>query len=156
MAYIYRKVIGNREYYYLRASIRKNSKIIIKDIAYLGRDINAVHEKLKDIPIKYAGEIRKTYKTINRFLEANKYLQMAESLKLKKDLFLGKDSLENIEACKIHWTSKFSKLDELTKEETLKNFIIEFAFNTTSMEGNTITLKQAQNLLLDNLTPKGK
>jgi len=44
----------------------------------------------------------------------------------------------------------------LTKEEILKNFLIEFAFNTTSIEGNTINLAEAKNLLQEGLTPKDK
>jgi len=34
--------------------------------------------------------------------------------------------------------------------------VIEFAFNTTSIEGNTITLQQAKNLLEEGKTPKNK
>jgi len=156
MAYIYRKTIGEKSYYYLRASLKKNGKMITKDIKYLGNDINTIKDNLKGIPSKYNDEIRKTYKTINRFLEVNTYLERIKKLKIKNNDYLNKESLENIEACRAHWNEKFHKLDRLTKEETLKNFIIEFAFNTTSIEGNTITLKQAQSLLLDNLTPKNK
>jgi Fic family protein len=156
MVYIYKKTIGGKPYYYLRASVRKKNKVISKDIHYLGSDINAIKNKLKAIPTKYSDEIRKTYKTINRFVEVNHYLEKVKLLKLKKDLFLSKDDLENLESCRLHWNNSFLKLDSLTREETLKNFIIEFAFNTTSLEGNTITLKQAQSLLQDNLTPKNK
>jgi Fic family protein len=156
MAYIYKKMIGTKAYYYLRASLRKNGKTVTKDIKYLGSDINALKGSLKEIPSKYADEIRKTYKTINKFIEANHYLEKTKALKLKKDLFLSKEDLENVESCRLHWNAEFQKQDNLTKEETLKNFIIEFAFNTASIEGNTITLKQAQNLLQDNLTPKNK
>ncbi|MFH0875219.1 MAG: Fic family protein [archaeon] len=156
MVYIYKKIIGDRAYYYLRASIRKNGKTITKDIKYLGNDINKLKGNLNKIPSKYALEIRNAFKTINRFIEANYYLEKAKVLKLKKDSFLRNEELESIEACKIHWNTQFQKLDSLTKDETLKNFIIEFAFNTASIEGNTITLKQAHNLLQDNLTPKNK
>jgi Fic family protein len=38
----------------------------------------------------------------------------------------------------------------------LNNFIINFSYNTTSIEGNTITLKEAQNLLEEGKTPKDK
>jgi fido (protein-threonine AMPylation protein) len=156
MAYIYRKIIGGKSYYYLRASLKKNDKMITKDIKYLGNDISTIKDNLQSIPAKYSEEIRKTYKTINRFLEVNTYLERIKKLKIKNNDYLDKESLENIESCKIHWNEKFQPLDKTTKEESLKNFIIEFAFNTTSIEGNTITLKQAQNLLLDNLTPKNK
>ncbi|MGV8171706.1 MAG: Fic family protein [Candidatus Woesearchaeota archaeon] len=156
MVYIYRKTVGGKNYYYLRASVRKQDKIVAKDILYLGNDLNSIRERIKDIPHKYSEQIKKTYKTINKFIEVNLYLEKVRAMKFKKDIFLDKDSQENIESCRVHWISAFSKQDDLTKEEILKNFIVEFAFNTTSIEGNTISLDQAQKLLVDNLTPKNK
>lgn len=154
MAYIYKKIIGKKPYYYLRASERKGKRIIVKDIAYLGNSISEVKKKIKNIP-KYKDKIRKAYKTIHNFLESNYYLEKTSKLKLKKDIFLDKKLLE-IKACKLHYNKKFQKNDEITKKETWKNFLIEFAFNTTSIEGNTITLNQARNLLEEGLTPKNK
>lgn len=156
MVYIYKKNIGCRDYYYLRASLRKNRKTITKDIKYLGNNIDALKNSLKGISSKYSEEIKKSYKTINRFIEVNHYLEKTRGLKMKKNSFLSKNDMESIESCRLHWNTSFLKQDPLTKEETLKNFIIEFAFNTTSIEGNTITLKQAQSLLQDNLSPKDK
>src|SRR3989338_3586847 len=76
-------------------------------------------------------------------------------MKFKHDEFLG-DKTKEVEACKLHYTTAFNKCDEITKKEILKNFVVEFAFNTASIEGNTITLKQARNLLEEGLTPKNK
>jgi len=156
MVYIYRKRIGEKDYYYLRASVLKEGKLITKDILYLGSDLNSIRDKIKDIPHKYSEQIKKTYKTIDKFIESNLYLGKVRALKLKKDVYLDRESQEYIESCKMHWSFEFSKQDELTKDEILKNFIVEFAFNTTSIEGNTISLDQAQKLLVDNLTPKNK
>src|SRR3989338_3587133 len=156
MVYIYKKIVGKKAYYYLRASVKRKNKLITKDIMYLGDDINTVKDKLKKIPSKYYNDIKKAYRTINRFIETNIYLEKIKGLKLKKDSYLSKEALEYIESCKLHWDNQFYKLDELTKKEILKNFIIEFAFNTASLEGNTITLKQAQDLLIENITPKDK
>lgn len=154
MVYIYKKAIGAKEYYYLRASERKGNKVIVKDIAYLGNSIENVKKALGHLP-QYKEKIRKAYKTIHRFLESNYYLEKAALLKLKKDSFLDKKLIE-IEACRLHYIDVFQKYDQTTKMEILKNFIIEFAFNTTSIEGNTITLQQARNLLEEGLAPKNK
>lgn len=154
MVYVYKKTIGSKTYYYLRASEKKTGKIIVRDIAYLGSSIDQVKDSLENLP-KYKEKIRKAYKTIHNFIESNHYLEKVELLKLKQDDFLDKKLLE-IEACKLHYNTNFQKKDELTKKEILKNFIIEFAFNTTSIEGNTITLEEARNLLENNLTPKNK
>ena len=155
MVYIYKKTIGDKNYYYLRASVEVKEKKLTKDIAYLGNDIKQVEKKL-DTLNSHKKEIRKAYKTIKKFIETNIYYEKIKSQKLKKTAFLSKESLENIETCKSHWNNSFSRLNELTKEEILKNFIVEFAFNTTSIEGNTITLNQAKKLLMENLTPKNK
>ncbi len=154
MVYIYKKTIGKMPYYYLRASERKGKKVITKDIAYLGNSIEEVRKSLDSLP-KFKEKIRKAYKTIHTFIESNHYLEKIASMKLKKEPFI-EDKLAEVEACRLHYNSAFKKNDEKTKTEILKNFVIEFAFNTASIEGNTITLQQARNLLEEGLTPKDK
>ncbi len=154
MVYIYRKPAGNRQYYYLRASQKKGTKVAVKDIAYLGSSLEEVKNALDSLP-QYSDQIRKAYKTIKHFLESNRYLEKVRELKLKSNPFLGKKLLE-VEACKLHYLQEFQKSQELTKTETFKNFVIEFAFNTASIEGNTINLNEAKNLLQEGYTPKNK
>lgn len=154
MVYIYKKKIGEKSYYYLRASERKDNKIVVKDIAYLGNSLEEVKKSLEKMP-KYSEKIRKAYKTIHNFLESNRYLEKVKELKLKKDGFLGERLIE-VEACKLHYNTEFKMREILTKEEIIKNFVIEFAYNTTAIEGNTIKLAEAKNLLEDGLTPKNK
>ncbi|MBT3407462.1 Fic family protein [archaeon] len=154
MVYIYKKKIGNKNYYYLRVSKRKNGKIIVKDIAYLGSTLDEIKKTIQEIP-NYKNEIKKTYKTINNFLESNRYIEKIKKLKPKKDKFL-KQNLIEIEACQLHFIKEFKKQNYLTKQEIWKNFVIEFAFNTTSIEGNTINLAEAKELLENEKTPKDK
>ena len=47
MAYIYKKIIGKKEYYYLRASEKKGGKLVTKDLAYLGSTLEDVKKALK-------------------------------------------------------------------------------------------------------------
>ena len=154
MAYIYKKIIGKRPYYYLRASERKGARTLVKDIAYLGSSIEEVKKALDNLP-KYKEKIRKTYKTIRNFIESNHYLEKVEAMKIKKNEFLPNKAKE-VEACALHYNLVFLKNDSVTKKEIFKNFIIEFAFNTTSIEGNTITLQEARNLLQEGRTPKDR
>ncbi|MEK6818689.1 MAG: hypothetical protein AABY10_02015, partial [Nanoarchaeota archaeon] len=154
MVYIYKKKTGNKDYYYLRASKRQGKKILVKDIAYLGSTIEEVRKNLANLR-SHKEEIRKAYRNLNLFLDTNHYLEKAKGLKLKKDEFL-RDKLPEVEACRIHFQEKFQKMDKQTKKEIIKNFLIEFAFNTTSIEGNTINLQEARNLLQDGITPKDK
>ena len=46
--YIEKKKIGNREYYYLKASIRYKDKVRIRTVAYIGKD-NVNKDHLEDI-----------------------------------------------------------------------------------------------------------
>jgi fido (protein-threonine AMPylation protein) len=154
MVYIYKKPIGKKNYYYLRASKQSGKKMVTKDIAYLGNSIDETKKNIEKLT-KYKGEIRKSYKKINTFLESNHFLERIQKLKLKKDDFL-KERTEEVEACKLHYKEVFNKLDKLTKKEILKNYIIEFAYNTASIEGNTINLEEARNLLNEGITPKNK
>ena len=154
MVYIYKKKVGNKNYYYLRTSERKGQKVVVKDIAYLGNRLEDIKKNLDNLS-QYKNEIRKAHHKINSFLDSNYYLEKAKKKKIKKNEFLGEKQLD-LEACKIHFVEKFLKLDYLTKKEYLENFLIEFAFNSTSIEGNTITLKEARNLLQEGKTPKDK
>ena len=45
MAFIYKKRIKNSDYFYLRSSKRKNKKIIVRDISYLGKGIGEIIKK---------------------------------------------------------------------------------------------------------------
>jgi Fic family protein len=154
MVYLYKKIVAGKPYYYLRISERKGKRVIAKDIAYLGNNISEVRTNLDKLS-QYKDEIRKAYHTIHIFLESNHYLDKIKELKLKKDSYL-QNKLEDLEACKFHFNKVFNLKDETTKKEILKNFVIEFSFNTTSIEGNTINLEEARNLLNDGLTPKDK
>lgn len=154
MVYIYRKRAGTKDYYYLRASARKGNRIVVKDLAYLGSSLDEVQKTLHQLP-RYAVPIRKAYKTIHAFLESNRYVEKVKKRKLKKDDWLG-NRLFDVEACAEHYRAVFSHLPELTKQEIMKSFVIEFAFNTASIEGNTIKLDEAKQLLDEGITPKNK
>ena len=154
MVYIYKKPIGNKNYYYLRASEKKGKRLITKDIAYLGSSIDEVKSNLDNLS-KYKEKVRKSYKIINSFLESNHFLEKANAFKLKKDSLL-QNNTDEVEACKMHYLQVFNKLNGLTKKERLKDFVIEFAYNTASIEGNTINLEEARNLLNEGITPKNK
>ena len=154
MVYVYKKIVAGKPYYSLRISERKGKRVISRDIKYLGNNIEEVKIELEKL-IDYKDEIRKAHRTINVFLETNYYLEKIKLLKLKKDSYI-LDKLEETEACKLHFSKIFNERDNLTKRETFNEFLIEFAFNTTSIEGNTINLEEAKNLLREGLTPKDK
>tara|TARA_Y100000034_G_scaffold136048_1_gene210491 strand:- start:6114 stop:7112 length:999 start_codon:yes stop_codon:yes gene_type:complete len=153
MVYIYKKTIHGKSYYYLKISKRIKDKVITKDIAYLGNDPSKIEKNLDSLESKYSKEIRKSYINIKKFIQGEYYLNKVIKSKLKKDPYFNK---EQVEAIKLHYNQNFLKIHKLTQKETYENFLIDFAFNTTSLEGNTITLSETNRLLKENLTPKNR
>ncbi len=154
MAYIYRKEIHGKPYFYLRVSKRVKGKQIVKDVAYLGSSLSEVEKKLEHLPA-YQKEIRKSHKTLQRFIQSSYYLERVREKKLKRDPYITSEIQLQIEGLKLHYSEKFEKLDAPTREEVLQHFLIDFSFNTTSLEGNTITLLEAYKLLKEEILPKG-
>lgn len=154
MVYVYKKTKGKKEYYYLRASKRIGAKKVEKDIAYLGDSAETARKKLPEVA-RNKQEIKKSYRKINNFLENEYYRNKVKRLKLKEDEYLG-GHLIDIEACRMHYLKEFDKLDKETKREVFENFSVEFAYNTTSLEGNTITLKEAKKFFEDGRTPANR
>lgn len=154
MAYIYKKTKGDKTYYYLRVSKRIGNKKIEKDVAYLGDTIEKARKNFPNIA-RNKQDIRKSYKRINNFLENEYYKNKVKKLKLKKDDYLG-PLLTDIEACRLHYLKEFKKLDKASQKDILENFSIEFSYNTTSLEGNTITLEEAKRFFEKGKTPANR
>ena len=75
MAYIHVKRIGDKKYYTLRISVRKDNRVITKDLCNLGSDFSKINiDKLEK---KYHTEIRKSYFTIKKFMESYYFLEKA-------------------------------------------------------------------------------
>ncbi|NQU79880.1 Fic family protein [Candidatus Woesearchaeota archaeon] len=155
MVYIYRKMVGGRPYYYLRVSERKSGKLVVKDVAYLGSAISEVEDKLNNLS-EFQDEIRKSHRNIKKFLQSNYYLEQVRKRKIKTDEYISLNVLEQLEAAKLHFNSHVLRQDPTTILETYEHFLVDFAFNTTSIEGNTITLKEAERLLREEIMPKDR
>ncbi|MBU1111916.1 MAG: Fic family protein [archaeon] len=152
MAYVYKKIVGGRNYYYLRISQRVNGKLIVKDVAYLGNSISEIEHKLDQLS-QYKNEIRKSYRNIKKFVQSNYYLEKVKAEKLKKNPYFENKIRKELEAIKLHYNQYFMKLNENTKKETFHHFLIDFSFNTTSLEGNTINLADVKLLLEEGILP---
>lgn len=152
--YIYKKKINNKIYYYLRISKRENNKLIVKDIANLGTDPDKIRDKIKLLEKEYSKEIRKSIRTINRTIDYEHFKKKIKEQKLKSVTGIEYDDLIKLEALKLHFNKKIKQLDKKTFEEYIENYVSEYAWNTASMEGNTIPLKEAQNYFIQNRTPK--
>lgn len=154
MAYIHAKRVGDKTYYTLRISAKQNGRVITKDLCSLGDDLTKVD--IDSLEIRYKDKIRKSYRILKKFLESNIYLEKARHLKPRQSAYLTKEQLLEIESIKLHYASRFLKLDNLTQKEIRDMFMINFAVNSTAIEGNTITLKEASNLLREDIIPKNR
>ena len=154
MAYIHVKNVRGKKYYTLRVSVRKKDKIITKDLCNLGDDLSKIN--LDKLEQKYKTQIRKSYRTLKNFLDKNTYLDKVRKLKLRKEGYLSKEQQEEINAILLHYKTRVLKLDKLTREEVFENFILSFAVNSTSIEGNTINLREANELFTKDKIPKNK
>ena len=154
MAYIHAKRVGNKTYYTLRISAKQNGKVITKDLCNLGDDLAKID--IGDLEKQYKDKIRKSYRVLKKFLESNIYLEKAKRIKIRQSIYLSKEQLWEIEAIRLHYASKFLKLDNLTQKEIMEMFMINFAVNSTAIEGNTITLKEASNLFREDIIPKNR
>ncbi|MFA5333566.1 MAG: Fic family protein [Candidatus Nanoarchaeia archaeon] len=155
MVYIYKKNIGGKDNYYLRVSVRKKDRILSKDIAYLGSKIEEVREKLSKLS-DYKQEIRKSYKVLEKFINSEHYLEKAKSLKPKTNPYFSYETLLNLDAVKLHYSSEFLKKNYRTKLEIYNEFIIDYVYNSNSLEGNTIGLGETAKLLKEDIAPKNK
>ncbi len=149
MAYIYEKVKGNNTYYYLRLDKKVKGKKIVKDIAYLGNNLQKININTILNNTEYKKEINKSYKTINKYLSSKYYLEKAKAKKFKKNKHLTKEQQINLEAIKLHFNNRFLKLHKQTQLDIYNNFLISFTYNSTAIEGNTILLRDVKKILSD-------
>ena len=90
-----------------------------------------------------------------------------------KEKYLGREIPKNIEAVKeefgkeqknkilfkldnikSHFQKEWSRLPESVKEKELEEISIAFTYNTNAIEGSTITLSEAREILQDKIAPK--
>ena len=111
---IIKKKKGKGEYFYLKSSFRKGSKVLTKE-KYLGKKIPENIEEIKK--------------------------------EFQKDLY---KKLENI---KNNFQKEWKKLPETAKEKEKQEISIVFTYNTNAIEGSTITLEEAREIIHDKISP---
>ena len=109
---------GNKKYFYLKHSYRKNNKIITKE-KYLGVEIP---KNIKEIESKFAEEFQKDINT-------------------------------KLELIKKHFQTEWKRLPKSVKEKELEEISIAFTYNTNAIEGSTITLEEAREIIHDKISP---
>lgn len=112
------KKIGEKKYFYLKHSFRKEGKVLTKEI-YLGLEIPKNIEEIK------------------------KNLMKKNKQDLNKKLELIKDNFQ----------SEWKRIPESAREKELEQISIAFTYNTNAIEGSTITLEEAREIIHDKISP---
>lgn len=144
--------------YHVEATYPKNRRpyfSLVKDIKVMGQK-----RKVR----VYLGTKQPTPQEIDEFREKHAYtLESRAAMKkaeisslLYKAKYLNLDQIKNIEYIKYLYQTFTSLLttDEIKSYE--QNFEISYIQGTTSIEGNTLSLSQASDLLISGLNPEGK
>ena len=63
------------------------------------------------------------------------------------------DINKKLEAIKKHFQAEWKKIPESVKEKELEEISIAFAYNTNAIEGSTITLEEAREIIHDKISP---
>jgi len=135
--YIEIKKRNKSKYYYLCKSLRINGKYK-KIRVYLGKNLSK--KKLKD-------EINKKGKIIEEKINL---------LKKQDPLFnlLNEKEIKEIEKIKKRF-GKFLR-NSVALKKFLEWFEVSFTYNTTAIEGSTLSLEEVSLILIDKLSPEGK
>lgn len=152
--YIYKRRLSDRDQYILRISKRKGDKVLVRDIANLGTDPNSLRDKLLSLEDKYSSELKKSWRTLDKTMTYEHFLDKAKNSKIKFQDNISKEQLLEFTAATLHFNHQKKNLDAKTFEEFVDSYISEYSWHTASIEGNTIPLKDAEKFFTKNKTPK--
>jgi len=153
VAYICIKKVGNKKYYYLRKSIKKQGKTISKDICYLGKNLSKIN--LNELEKKFPDEIKNSKINLKKFLESNYYFEKSKKNSIKENKFFNKTQIAEINSVLNH----FKKLKSKKKKQKLEEFKISFITENASAEyyeRRPLKKEEVKKLIEKELYPKNK
>lgn len=138
--YIEKKKIHDKIYYYLKISARDGKKVKTKTIAYLGKE--PMSKKELD-------------EKINK-ISKKKIEQAKNELKKREIILLTEKQREKLEKIQRDFAKKLKLKDTKLKADMFRDFKTYYVYNTTAIEGNSLTLEETNLLLNEQKTPEGK
>lgn len=142
MVYLTSKTINNKKYTYLVKSIRLPDGTPKK--------ISKLINSRKPLPY-----LKKQYDGF--FLAGEKRLHTKYALeKFKLNHIFSKEEVEKIEGIKIDYKHLIRKLNKAQIKDLFDRFTINFTYESNAIEGNSLTLKDVNIVILENSIPKGK
>jgi len=144
--FVEKKKISGKEYFYLRISAREGDRVQTKTVAYLGKapmTKKEIEKKISKISKSKIESVKKQLKEELLGIDVNAQ-------------FLTQDQFKKLSSIKKDFIKKLKVLDKKLIEDMFKDFKIYYIYNTTAIEGNTLTLADANLLLNENKSPEGK
>jgi len=140
MVYHIEKTIKGKKYHYLVKNVRINNKWK-KFTAYIGKG-ELSNNDIKKLKQKYSTLLEKK---VNNFLKSTDPLYS----------LLSEKQIKELEEIKQKYKSYKKMLPEVW-QKYYEWFLTQFTYNTSAIEGSTVTLRETSMILFDKITPPGK
>jgi len=144
MVFITKKRINGKERYYVEYSFRYPNKKPKKISLYL-----------KNYNKNIKNKIFKKYTPILKNKEKNLLIDYALN-NYKKSFIFDKDIIKKIEESKLEYKNILKLLTKQQLKDVIDRFTVNFTYESNSIEGNSLTLKDVTLVLHENVTIKGK
>jgi len=141
MSYHREKIIKDKKYHYLEKNVRTNGKWK-KFSIYIGKR-NLSKKQIQFLKRKYS-------KVLDR--RVNSYLKSIDPLLN----LLSDRQIKKLEEIKQKYGKDYKKMPPEGKQRYYEWFITQFTYNTSAIEGSTVTLRETGMILFDKITPSGK
>lgn len=132
---------------YLATFKRKN-----KTYYYLVETISLGKGKRKQIR-KYIGNEKPFGKRLSLLMSQFGQDVEKEKVNFGGFAYLDSDTIKEIDIINKQFWQRYNKLSKVEREQFDKNFIMTFVYNTNSIEGSTLTLKEVELLLEEGIAP---
>ena len=134
MVYLVESKRGQKTYYYLAEVIKLPNKKRKQIRKYIG-DKKPSETKLEIISAQFKEEIEK------------------EKFKLLGHHYLLPNEIDAVDKINSDFLKRFKQLNPTEKKQFWQNFVITFVYNSNSIEGSTLTAKEVELLLEENISP---
>ena len=141
MVYHVEKIIKGKKYHYLVKNIRINNKWK-KFTVYVGKGKLSKND-IKKLGIKYSKVLEEKVKN---------YLKSVDPLLS----LLSEKEIKELDGIKQRYEEIYRKMPSEAKKKFYEWFLTKFTYNTSAIEGSTVTLRETSMILFDRITPPGK
>lgn len=135
MAYLARQRRGSRTYYYLVENISLGKGQQRKQVRKFIGDKLPSETKLQILIAKFEEEIK------------------GEKLKLRGYYYLTTQEISEVEEVNAGFWKRYNAVNDVVRKQFDNNFVMAFVYNTNSIEGSTLTPREVELLLTENIAP---